>query len=180
MIQKLVQHQNAKGVTAGRLGVYGKIASGKSTLINAIFNNRTLCVTGACETTLRSSCVGNIHNRSIWDNPGDSTKFDILQYQNLMDFIDCGTVCLVVNYSLNDPYYNKLLRMCHKLSKKVLVVISKSDLLENQDRIQLKEAMKGEMMSAVGQVSPMFFVSARNFLDGNQNYLDWSVFIQNL
>jgi len=162
------------------IGMFGVISCGKSQLINALFNERDKCEVGAGETTQSITRVGDINaSITLWDLPGNSVKFDFLVFEQLAFLKSLSKVCICVNSSLNDPFYDSILKICYRLQQRVLIAITKIDIVEENERDGLKNQIMSELNNVYGE-APVFCVSAKKFLAGEHNYAEWNELINEL
>jgi len=160
--------------------MFGCISTGKSQLINALFNQPGKCKVGAGETTKAIAKIGEINNMTLWDLPGNSVHFNFLVFEQLSFLKSLSKVCVIVEGSLNDPFYHDLLRVCKQLKQKIVVIRSKIDLVLEVERADLRAQINRELVVAYGEPAPLFFVSAKEFLAGNHNYADWQQMVRGL
>jgi len=154
------------------IGMYGLISTGKSSLINALFGSNQ-CEVGAGETTVEIKKVGEIFNLVLWDLPGNSTHFNFLVFEQIAFLKSLSKICIVVQSSLNDPFYHDLLKICARIQQNVVIIINKIDLVEENDRAGFKEQIKRELLNHYGKEAPICMISARNQIRGNLGYCEW-------
>jgi GTP-binding protein EngB required for normal cell division len=161
------------------IGMFGIICAGKSMLINALFNDPNKCETGRGETTKEIKTIGECYHVKLWDLPGNSIHFSFLEFDHLCFLASLSKVCVCVESSLHDPFYNDLLRICKKLQLKVIIVVTKMDDANTEERITLPAKIRKEATEVGYGDAPIFSVSARERLDGKVTY-DWGRFIEEL
>jgi len=148
-------------------------------LINALFNDPEKCETGKGETTKEIKPIGECHGVKLWDLPGNSIHFSFLEFNHLCFLVSLSKVCICVESSLHDPFYNDLLRICKKLQLKVIIVITKMDSASQQESITLPAKIRNEATEVGYGEAPFFSISAKEKLDGKISY-DWGKFIEEL
>jgi len=161
------------------VGMFGVISAGKSMLINALFNEPEKCPTGKAETTLEIKAIGECHGVKLWDLPGNSINFSFLEFEHLCFLASLSKVCVVTEFSLHDPFYNELLRICKKLHLKIIIVITKMDSAGPHERTTLPAKIRNEAAEVGYGDAPIFAISARDKLENKISY-DWGKFIEEL
>jgi len=154
------------------IGMYGSISTGKSSLINALFG-QDLCQVGVGETTTEVKKIGEISNLVIWDLPGNSTHFNFLIFEQIAFLKSLSKICLVVQSSLNDPFYHDILKICARIQQPVVIIINKIDLVDEVDRSPLQLQIKRELVAHYGKEAPIFMISAKNQVRGVLGYCEW-------
>lgn len=120
----------------GYVAISGPTNSGKSTLLNAIFDKKISIVSHKVQTTLKSlDAVKNYNDAQIVfiDTPGFyQKKNDANYFKDVLASIDRSDLLLVILDVTSKFYYlDQIEKIINKYKKKKFLIINKIDLVDN-------------------------------------------------
>ncbi len=120
----------------GYVAISGPTNSGKSTLLNAIFDKKISIVSHKVQTTLKSlDAVKNYNDTQIVfiDTPGFyQKKNDANYFKDVLASIDRSDLLLVILDVTSKFYYlDQIEKIINKYKKKKFLIINKIDLVDN-------------------------------------------------
>ncbi len=120
----------------GYVAISGPTNSGKSTLVNAIFDKKISIVSHKVQTTLKSlDAVKNYNDTQIVfiDTPGFyQKKNDANYFKDVLASIDRSDLLLVILDVTSKFYYlDQIEKIINKYKKKKFLIINKIDLVDN-------------------------------------------------
>jgi len=121
----------------GYVAISGPTNSGKSTLLNAIFEKKVSIVSHKVQTTLRSMDVVKNYNNTqmvFIDTPGFYEKKNNANYlKDVLSSIQRSDLLLIIlDITSKFIYLDQIKKIIHHYNKKKFLIINKIDLVDNE------------------------------------------------
>jgi len=162
------------------IGFIGPISSGKTTMINALFDKNLPVALGHC--TDKCQMVHTENNNVVWDVCGQNDDFKFYDPENL-SFVKNLDKCVIL-FDNDIMMISNFLKIIHKINPDNIIIIRTKVDQHTQLNIRSVEEERQLDMKKVNDLLGIsmetYCVSSHNILKGNNNIYDWNIVKQKL
>ena len=156
------------------IGFLGQISSGKTSLINALYNKQLPVALGHC--TDKCEIVHTENLNMIWDVCGQNDDFKFYKPENLSFIKDLD--CCVILFDNDIMMISNFLKVVYKINpSKIILVRTKVDQYSSNHARTIteeKELDKKKVKDLLGTDLDIYYVSANNIIYNQGDNYDWN------
>lgn len=157
------------------IGLIGPISSGKTTLINVMFNKQLKVALGHC--TEKCEVVHSENGIVVWDICGSNDDYAFYNPESL-SFIKSLDLC-IVTFDNDVAMISNILKVVHKLNPKgVVVVRTKVDQYDSSNVRTIEEEKQLDVQKVKDLLKDdvkVYCISSRNVDRALPNVYDWNI-----
>ena len=157
-VVRTARHIRSLRLEGNNIGVFGLTSTGKSTLVNSLLG-RKAAETGAGETTTKITPYSG-RGYTLWDAPGrnDVVSYEKEKYISLIKGLTYRLILIQSSVREN----RDLMRLFNDLNLDYYIVVSKYDLVDEDEQEDFKRQIQRETRSLnLKQMQRVFFISAK-------------------
>ena len=155
------------------IGFIGQISSGKTSLINALFNKNLPIALGHC--TDKCEIVHSENYNIIWDVCGQNDDFKFYDPKNL-SFVKNLDKCVIL-FDNDIAMISNFLKVVHKINPDNMIIVrTKVDQYNKQHTRTIEEEKvldKQKVKELLGIEIETYCISSHNIIDGKPGIHDW-------
>lgn len=161
------------------IGFIGPVSSGKTSMINAMFNKNLPVALGHC--TEKCEVVHSENLNIIWDVCGQNDDFKFYQPENL-SFVKNLDKCIIL-FDNDISMISNFLKVVHKINPHNMIIIrTKVDQYNSSNVRTIREEQAldtQKVRDLLGVPIKTYCVSSHNIMNGKPDKFDWDI-VKNL
>lgn len=157
------------------IGVLGPISSGKSTLLNTLFDLKLEVALGHCTKT----CVPVHKTKDLqvfWDVPGSNDDYRFYKAENLA-FVKSLDKCIIL-FDNDIAMISNIIKVVHTLNQNIILVRTKVDQYSVSHKRTISEEKAADQKTLndlLGITLPIYYISSHNVTKNSSETYDWDL-----
>jgi DNA-binding ferritin-like protein (Dps family) len=160
------------------IGFLGPISSGKTSMINAMFNKNLAIALGHC--TDKCEVVVHLGKNKIWDVPGQNDDFKFYKPENLSFVKNLDKYLILFDNDI--AMVSNILQVSYKINRNIIIVRTKVDQHSAQNARSIQEEKlldRRKVKELLGEDIETYCVSSHNVSSHRDKY-DWDIVVKKL